>query len=148
MTETLFDVDSADVLPALPAPGKSPGVRLTERQAAAIAAGYHPLLLMVYGPKEWAKLHPDAKREYLRGQRSAPFTCGSCRFRVVDRWHNATYAKCMIDVLRTDAQLRTLDESPRASHSAATDVRAGWPACRDYQAGANDLSPDASRVIP
>ena len=44
-------------------------------------------------------------------------TCGDCVARVLVLWHDRTYPKC---------------ERGRWSHSAATDVRAWWPACHEF----------------
>lgn len=64
-----------------------------------------------------AGIHP------LTGQKAAPElgTCGQCRFRVPGR-----YAKC---------HYRPGDTGPllRVTHGPATDVRAWWPACPQFQ---------------
>jgi hypothetical protein len=59
------------------------------------------------------------------------------------RWHDRTYPKCIAAVEGTEHLT-----APSITHGAATDVRAWWPACIDYQPGDNSLSPDAMRVLP
>lgn len=98
--------------------------RRTIRQQQDVTNGVHPL---TRGP-----LHPEATTfrhapipgvsaaechgaEPCSGRRD-PFTCGSCVHRVDMGW-----PKC-------DAN------GPKAlTHSAATDVRAWWPACMSYE---------------
>lgn len=123
---------------ALPEPKVSAGRRLTMRQAETIAAGRHPL---TGGPlHDLASRHRDAA-----APKADPFTCGSCWFRTVVRYHGKTYPKCLFDPKRGPDD--TLDEYARVSHCTATDVRAWWPACPDYSAG-DSLSADAARCIP
>ncbi len=78
-----------------------------------------------------AGIHP------LTRQRAVPEagTCGDCRFRQVLSHHGGSFPKC------------TRDEA-RLTHSAATDCRAWWPACTDFELGDNKVSPDAMRVRP
>lgn len=138
----LFHVPGPE--PEQDGPVLSPGQRRTARQAQAVRNGVHPLAL-VFG---WPRMHPDADRtattEHAAGR---PYTCGTCRWRQVLRWHDRTYPKCVhpdsigADHYETDGPLRL-------SHSAATDVRAWWPACVDYDAGDPRMSPDAHRNIP
>lgn len=90
----------------------------TLRQRADIQRGRHPLT--------GSRLNPDPDA-----------TCGNCRFRIVYGHHNRSYPKCTYG-----------DGMPRASHSAASDVRAWWPACRDHEYGDTRLSPDAARCKP
>lgn len=92
--------------------------RRTLRQRADIQRGRHPLT--------GSRLNPDPDA-----------TCGNCRFRIVYGHHNRSYPKCTYG-----------DGMPRASHSAASDVRAWWPACRDHEYGDTRLSPDAARCKP
>jgi hypothetical protein len=112
--------------------------RRTERQAANVAAGIHPL---TRGP-----LHPLASRHRdSSSPKSDPFTCGSCWFRTVVGYHKRSYAKCLFDPRRGADD--PLDLYARVSHSAASDVRAWWPACPDYSPSGR-LSRDAARSIP
>lgn len=116
-TESLFP----DLVPG---PAESADARRTRRQAEAIAAGYHPLALVQRG----LRLHPDASRDPDDRGDETP-RCGDCVFRVLGRWHGRVYGKCAFGL----PDGAPLDAAPRASHSAATDVRAWWPACTDYQ---------------
>lgn len=121
--------------------------RRTQRQREQIDAGTHPLM---GGP-----LHPMAAPEVCSpdAARNAPYTCGSCRFRELMRWHDRAYPKCLRDLYRADQDgaamvTRSVESITNLSHGAATDCRGWWPACRFYESGDKDLSPDASRVIP
>lgn len=119
-------------------PTLSAGQRLTKRQADAIALGRHPLT--------GGALHPLASRHRdASSPKSDPFICGSCWFRTLVRYHGKTYPKCLFDP-RRDAD-DSLDKYARVSHSTVTDVRAWWPACRDYSPG-DSISSDAMRSIP
>lgn len=86
----------------------SPDRRRTFRQRADITAGRHPLA--------GAPLHEQAPADAAPGDRSRPFTCGTCAHRSPGsgRYH---WPKC--------------DIGPQ-SRGAATDVRAWWPACNLY----------------
>ena len=122
-----------------PAPPLSADRRRTLRQAAKVAAGIHPL---TGGPlHELASRHRDAD-----APRDDPFTCGSCRFREVLRYHGKSYPKCTNAGTQSAEQYERFGP-PKVTHSAATDVRAWWPACRDYTPGGR-LSTDAARYIP
>jgi hypothetical protein len=114
--------------------------RRTQRQAENIAAGIHPL---TKGP-----LHPLASRNRdADSPKRDPFTCGSCRFRESPEYHNKAWPKCFLPnpAYGADAPFAVLYS--RVTHSAASDVRAWWPACTDYSPG-DSLSPDAVRHIP
>jgi hypothetical protein len=144
-TEPLLPLDWPEPEPQPQEERLSPDRRRTLRQRDAIARGVHPL--------NGFPLHAWADSSAQPGERTAPFTCGSCRFRVLVGWHRKTYPKCVWDASRVDQdagdfEARTLDEARFISHSTATDVRAWWPACVKYEAGDAGLSPDASRVIP
>ncbi|WP_029899545.1 hypothetical protein [Nocardia brasiliensis] len=80
--------------------------RLVERR---IACGAHPLGNLA--------LHPEA----ARGREGDGLRCGSCRFRVLTTHHGRTYPKCMFG------------EGIRVSACESSDIRAWWPACRDYE---------------
>jgi hypothetical protein len=93
----------------------------TERQRLLISRGHHPLAYL------GAARHPDTvgvayERTDPRGR---DLTCGSCRFRELFSTGNRTVPKCTASV--SGAYL------PRVQHSVSSDVRAWWPACRDYQ---------------
>ena len=107
----LFDVDR----PAAPA-GESAGGSRARRQRELLAAGLHPLTLVLSRP---LRLHPEAApHDDLKapGRR-----CGNCRFRRALQWGNRAYPKC------------TLGDGARASHGAATDCRAWWSACPGHE---------------
>jgi hypothetical protein len=117
--------------------------RLTQRQAALVAAGRHPL---TRGP-----IHPLASRHRdASGPKTDPFTCGSCALRQVLPYHNRAYPKCMWLPPSTAAEDVEADHfvPPRVSHSTTSDVRSWWPACRDYQPGDPTVSHDAARWVP
>lgn len=124
MSETLFE----GYEPVEAVPSMSADRRRTQRQAANVAAGIHPLTGGVLHPL--ASRHRDAD-----APKDDPFTCGSCWFRDVLRYHGRSYAKC------------TADDGRHISHSAATDVRAWWPACPRYSPSGR-ISDDAARSIP
>jgi hypothetical protein len=107
----LFDGYDEPVAPQ----GTTAGERRRQKQAAAVAAGYHPLHLVIAG----IKLHPDAPTDVPAGTRTEPFTCGTCPHRVMVHGGNRTYPKC--------------DLPGRATHGDATDVKTSWPACTDYE---------------
>lgn len=135
MSETLFPGYEPAVRELRPSeePGLSADRSRTLRQAEKIADGIHPL---TGGPlHDLASRHRDAS-----APKDDPFTCGSCYFRESLRWHNGTYAKCSLGTTTEKA-------GPYLTHSAATDVRAWWPACRDYSPS-DRLSSDAARYIP
>lgn len=149
----LFSVPSRPTLAAPaadPPPKLSADRRRTQRQQQFIDAGHHPLLAAM-GFKS-SRLHPLADETASRTDRKGlPYTCGSCRFRVLVEYHNKSWPKCMAEHWNTvqdaaEVETRTLDQSARISHGGATDVRAWWPACRDYEAG-GQVGPDASRVF-
>lgn len=118
--------------------------RRTERQKQAIRAGLHPLgvTLRAYMP-----LHPDAPADPF-DPASPGVRCGGCHFRVLANHRNGTWPKCTAGV--PDSAVGPsggipLDEAPRVSHGAGTDVRAWWSACRDYEP---DVSADQFRCRP
>lgn len=116
--EPLFD--GYDPPPVPDETGMSADQRRTRRQADAVAAGCHPLAL-VFPDRVW--MHPDADRTADRSDPpNLPLRCGSCIWRQSIQRANA-YPKCFAQ------------DGARFSHSAATDVRAWWPACTEYSAG-------------
>jgi len=65
------------------------------------------------------------------------------------------YPKCCLPgpvrVYRKSAdgwRWEVVEGAPRATHGAASDVRAWWPACPDYSPGDRGLSDDATRSLP
>jgi len=119
----LFDAEEYR-RPLPPKPEKlSAGRRLTIRQQQDIARGWHPLS---HTTRDGLKLAP-----------AGTGTCGTCRFRSPSSG-DGTWPKCKFgayEETRTGFEGRTytLTHYPRASSSAATDCRAKWPACTDYQ---------------
>lgn len=119
-----------DPVPVVKDPGLSPDAARTARQRRDVDTGYHPLLAVVHGRNALTKVHPQAPGDCAPdAPKGRPFTCGTCQFRVAVDWHGKAHAKCN-QGLRDD---QYLDASPRVTHGAATDVRAWWPACKDYQ---------------
>lgn len=104
----LFELPAdARIAPAEPEPATR-GQRRTRLVAARIASGTHPL--------GYVGLHPDAARE--RGG-DGP-RCGTCRFRVLQSHHDKKYPKCVYG------------NGIRVSGCESSDIRAWWPACRDW----------------
>lgn len=113
MSDTLFDGYEPEPQPHKD-PDLSAGRRLTLRQQADIRAGRHPLTAGL--------LHPEADRGSTKDDgANRPYSCGTCVFRQVLGHHNHAYPKC------------TAFGDTYQTHSAATDVRAWWPACPSYQ---------------
>jgi hypothetical protein len=107
----LFDVDPAWEDHA--GERLSAGRRLTMRQAALLASGWHPL--------SGGKVHAEAAPA---DDRTAPGRrCGNCRFRATGE-----YPKCFYG---WDGDRR--HAPPRTSRGLATDCRAWWPACQDHE---------------
>lgn len=103
-------------------PSLSPDRRRTARQAELIRRGVHPLTRL---PAH--ELAPtDASPQ---DGKNLPYRCGSCVYRQVAPWHNGSYPKCWLPGPGGEAA----KGYPRVSHSAASDVRAWWPACGDYR---------------
>lgn len=112
--DALFDAPPGFMPP--PIPGMSADQRRGVRQARALANGAHPLGVAF---NRHLPLHPDAAPA---DDRVAPgLRCSTCRFREVLGHHSRSYPKC------------THGDGARISHGAGTDVRAWWPACRDYE---------------
>lgn len=133
MSETLFDGYEPGPLPLSKDPALSADRRRTERQREQITRGIHPLTGTLVHPL--ADTHANAS-----DGKSQPYRCGSCYFREVLSYHGKAYPKCTFGA-NTEAP------APRISHSTATDVRAWWPACRDYSPS-DPISPDAARSVP
>jgi hypothetical protein len=117
----LFDMAPPGLADEAVAGGRlSDGRRRTIRQLALLRSGRHPIGML--------RLHPDAPPA---GDRDAPGPrCGTCRFReMADSNGNRSFPKCLRgwdgDPVR---------EPPYATHGAATDCRAWWPACEYYEA--------------
>jgi hypothetical protein len=126
----LFDMEPAPGAAPAPPPAAadpvSAGRKLLARQGKQLTDGWHPL--------SGGRLHPDAAPA---DDRAAPgLRCGSCRYRELIYGGQNAYPKCTVGAKRT-ADGHPLS-GPRITHGAATDVRAWWPACRDYEPRADD----------
>lgn len=110
----LFDLPAGAVI-ALAGPDPTTrGQRRRELVERRIRVGTHPL--------GYISLHPDAPRTRDgKGPR-----CGTCRFREIERYHNRTYPKCQFG------------DGIRVSNCESSDIRAWWPACRDYTSKETD----------
>ena len=117
MDPGLFDLpDGAYVAP--PPPEQLTRAQRRQRLVATrIAQGKHPL--------GYVPLHPQASRQR---DGEGP-TCGSCQFRTLIRHHDKTYPKCHLPTL-----IDGKTTHPRDTGCESSDIRAWWPACRDYQA--------------
>lgn len=80
-----------------------------------IAKGIHPL--------GYLPLHPHAAIE--RG--GDGLTCGTCRYRVSRSYGGKPYPKCNFP------GFSARDPYPRDTRSESSDIRAWWPACKDYK---------------
>lgn len=96
------------------------GERRAQLVARRIAARIHPLGNLT--------LHADAATE----RDGDGLRCGTCRHRETLEHHNRKYPKC------------TYGNGIRVSGCESSDIRAWWPACRDYEAR-EEASGDASR---
>jgi len=142
MNETLFGDWEPEVRELRPSEDMtlSAGRRLTLRQAEMVTNGVHPL---TRGP-----LHPLASKHRDSGApKDDPFTCGSCYFRNVEKYHDSSYPKCWLPSPGVGANGSPTQIYRRVTHGATSDVRAWWPACPDYSPGSS-LSSDAARSIP
>lgn len=118
MTEVLELFPVADTAVA-PMEVLSVDRRRTRRQHAAIANGVHPLGLVF----PTVRIHPTAGRPSGPADPGTGPTCGTCEFRAALATRNPrAYPKCVFG-----------PGVRRATHGAATDVRAWWPACADHQ---------------
>lgn len=109
MTDTgrLFDPGpEADTAP--PEHHVSADRRRTEQNEGLLATGVHP-----------ATRRPLAYN--VKGSPGAGHTCGDCAHHHAYDYHNRAYHKC---------DSHRLGES----HSAASDIRVGWPACTLWEA--------------
>jgi hypothetical protein len=103
---------------------------LTQRQLTALRFGYHPLGLP---PRSVLRLHADAPPADDRA--AAGPRCGTCVFRApMAGEHAVTAPKCWHGQ-------RPGHTPPRAAFSAATDCRAWWPACVNYQPRPDEADP-------
>lgn len=120
---TLFDAEQYRV--AVPTPvNEGRPLTLGQRQAAKLAAGLHPLSRR----GDPIRLHADAAPG---DDKTAPgLRCGSCRHLVNTEWNGKRHPKCAYGI---DPRATPMDYAPRAAHSANTDCRSWWSACREYE---------------
>jgi hypothetical protein len=113
------------------------GQRLRQRQANRIARGLHPL---AYGGAV-IRLHPDASRDPTDRTGAGP-RCGGCQHRWPVGGHARDYPKCVLGYARTPLPPERIRPGgpthrvtwpPRATAAEASDVRAWWPACDQYE---------------
>ena len=124
--DTLFHAEP--VAAPEPAPKLSDDQRRALRQLNALRAGTHPLGMYPKILPGHLPLHPDAAPA---DDRKAPgLRCGTCLFRELLGHHGRKHPKCLFG--------NTEGRWSRVTHGAATDVRAWWPACRDYQPAEED----------
>jgi hypothetical protein len=117
----LFEVpDDAWVLPP-PKEELTRGEKRKRLVAGRIATGVHPLGRPVL-------LHPESSRD--PEDRSGP-RCGGCVFRQLVGHHDKTYPKCWYPSVEEYPH-------PRDTGCESSDIRAWWPACRDYQPRENE----------
>jgi hypothetical protein len=130
VTTTDLELFPADPYRAVPPPAddRNSGQKRRDRQALRIAVGLHPL--SIDGMK--IPLHSDVPRTATKDDDGAYPRCGTCQFRVLLDHHTRRYPKCIVGVPVLIPFSRI--SSARISHGADTDVRAWWPACRDYEA--------------
>lgn len=124
-TLALFPADPyrADPEPSAP-DDRTRGQRLRDRQAARIVAGLHPLSLRgVY-----IRLHPAVPPDPSRDDGGDYPRCGTCRFRVLVGGRGRAFPKCLVGYRPPVVQT-----APRYSGGDATDVRAWWPGCGDWE---------------
>lgn len=121
------------------APDAEPGEKLsadrkrTRRQAQAVARGVHPLAL----PGLRVRMHPDADPDRTATSDNAaarPLRCGTCRWRELVGGHSRSFPKCLYGAGTWPNGKVKVASAPRYSAGGATDVRAWWPACTDWQA--------------
>lgn len=110
--DALFDMTPA--VPVLPEPEReSPDRRRTRLQRQRIAQGLHPLAAILPG----LRLHPDVRGNAIDRELTGP-TCGTCQHRTPAGFRD--WPKCT--------------RLPDLMHrSAASDCRAWWPACTEWQ---------------
>lgn len=110
--------------------------RLSDRQAAAVERGQHPLSVALRSPLPLLDVG-DAERP----------TCGTCLFRRhYNPGHARSYAKCLAypqirHMPAPGGGEHTWTDYPRVTNGEGTDIRSWWPACPDYQ----PKEPDSTR---
>lgn len=97
--------------------------QLTKRQAFLVRLGWHPLARAL---GRNLRLHRDAIADPT--VRKGGPRCGTCVFRQLRGGAERDYPKCWLDPLKV-------------TRGPATDVRAWWPACTEYQEDPKCQSP-------
>lgn len=115
---SLFDVPAP--APQPPAVKLTPGEALRQRQAEKLLRGLHPLTR-----DGWPPILLHRKAASAADSQSPGLRCGGCAYRQTITYHDRAYPKCVLPDRR--------GETSRATHSTASDVRAWWPACQDYE---------------
>lgn len=113
----MTDIALFDMQSEIPEPARddTPEKRRRARQLARIRNGYHPL-------GGTLKLHDQADRDAVPYEgRDLPYRCGTCAFRVLVGGHARDFPKC------------AKGDGIRVTNGPASDVKAWWPACRDYE---------------
>lgn len=118
--DALFDLPAGARVEREPVAAMTPGERMRARQLDRMARGIHPLSKPGWAP---IPLHRDAAPALDKD--AAGLRCSGCRFRQVLGHHDRAFPKCVLPDSDGDRM--------RATHSASSDVRTWWPACRDYQ---------------
>lgn len=120
MTQPLLFPELAELRPVPAREQESPTRRRTRRARLLLAAGLHPLSVLVRG----LRLHPDAAAVH---DRAAPgLRCGDCAHLRLQANTKARYLKCELYLSRCES----------------SDIRAWWPACVRF-AGVRFEDPDA-----
>jgi hypothetical protein len=105
---------------AIRLPALTSGERRQSLVATRIANGEHPLGRPVL-------LHHSASRTILEaGHETTLPTCGDCKFRVLLKHNTRTYPKCWYPDLHRYPH-------PRDTGCESSDIRAWWPACREFE---------------
>jgi len=136
VTDALFELPAGAQVTPEPAERLSPDRRRTQRYLRLIQVGRHPF----GGP-----LHPQAASADDR--RAPGRRCGNCWYRELLDYHARRWPKCLLGV-ENPTDTNPYGYAGRVAHSAASDCRSWWPACRDHTYGDPRLSRDAARYVP
>jgi len=113
----LFEVpEDAWVIPP-PKEELTRGERRKRLVDTRIATGIHPLGRPVM-------LHPEASRD--PENRATGPRCGDCVFRQLVHYHDRAWPKCWYPDIESYPH-------PRDTNCESSDIRAWWPACRDFR---------------
>jgi hypothetical protein len=142
VADALFDMTPVALPEPEPAPKVTAGAKLRARQAARIRSGMHPLALAF----PMLRLHPDAARVESDDRERGALRCGSCVHRRQVAGGARDFPKCLYGMTITpipEAERvkygpTRVVRTPRVTHGPATDVRAWWPACVNYEQEAAD----------